>query len=193
MGTERTRRREDRVIDELCSFLAQLDGGEVVRLSHPDREPGGHGGCDAIILRSGERVAVEHTSIHEVPDKPGHLVRLEALRPLLIKPIVAAFPARRVMLIVATDDVRRDRMHIADRVVAACTERLTKLASDEWAELPAIDGVLRVSVWWIPSGVRRGSCHVRPGTCLEWDHSWQAEGSQVHLRRRGSRTRAPRW
>ncbi len=97
--------QEDRVIGRLCAVWSEQDGHPAVILSHPDRE---HvpGGCDAIITRGDVRIALEHTSVHSMPQRPKHLLYLKEFRERVIPPLREALPQEVLMVAIPMKLIR---------------------------------------------------------------------------------------
>ena len=59
--------REDRVIEALRSSMALFRGVPVAITKRPDRDPNGHGGCDAVLKAASDELAVEVEILESFP------------------------------------------------------------------------------------------------------------------------------
>lgn len=107
MARREVHEREERVVSELCDFLALREGVEVHVTGRPDREPGASGGCDALIDRGGIACAVEVTRLFPAWQHPRTVKRLEEIRPIVAARVVAARPHAIVMVGVPVEEFHR--------------------------------------------------------------------------------------
>jgi hypothetical protein len=149
-------RQEDRVIDQLCAVWSELDGRPTVVGSHPDRD-GVQGGCDAIVLRGAQRLAIEHTSVHTILQRPKHLLYLDEFRKLVVDPLHQALP-REVLLVAIPAKLIvgfADRAATAALIVSAVIAAVPRIPSCRGLNIDDAPGVpFRVFVYRFTSSRR---------------------------------------
>lgn len=163
--TRPVHRREERLIDELCAYLAVWERSRVAVVCRPDRHAGSSDKrCDAILIRGGTRMAVEHTRVFVVHEQPKMDKRLELLRPVFQKQMVACFPHALVRVGVPADgfvpgmDWEFEASVLADKLATAL--RTADLRQRVVAELPQGRG--RAFAEMLQRGLRTAKCVVQP-------------------------------
>jgi hypothetical protein len=123
-------RQEDRVIQQLCAVWTELDGPPAVIDCHPDRE-GVPAGCDAIVLRGDQRSAIEHTSVHTIPQRPKHLLYLDEFRKLVVDPLHQALPLEVLLVAVPAKLIEgfADPAAMAALIVSAVVAAVPRIPS----------------------------------------------------------------
>ncbi len=88
----RTNKREDKVIEQFCERLSEIELQTVQVVERPDRDYPGLGGCDAVIERGNRRFALEHTSISSFLNQRKDDARFNKVVVPLEQAIPQAFP-----------------------------------------------------------------------------------------------------
>jgi hypothetical protein len=156
--------REDRVIDELCEYLSLREKVDVRIVRRPDREPGNSGGCDAILQRGGRQVAVEHTRVFAAPNKPRVVKVLERVRPVICRPVEAAFPESWVQIGVPAEEFAggMEWIEVASRIGNLCVHALQGVEVGKRVRLDVAGLSSKVVAERVKEGVQDGLCWVRP-------------------------------
>ncbi|NOT34433.1 MAG: hypothetical protein HOP12_09715 [Candidatus Eisenbacteria bacterium] len=123
---------------QLCAVLSEFDHQPVAIVSRPDRE-GAAGGCDALIQRGLTRVAIEHTTVHSIGDRPGLPKRWERIAPHLRARIQAELPLEWIQIWLPLFELPRSRHWQA---------MIGRIAEAVIADVPgmALDSELKVQV-----------------------------------------------
>lgn len=162
--------REDRVIGELCDYMALREGVEVVVTSRPDREPGANGGCDALVQRGSVACAVEVTRLFQAPQHPRVVKVLEEIRPAIAERVVAAFSTSIVMVGVPIEEFQPglDWQALSRSVSDAAIEALRDLSTGVRlpVTVPGLQTRAFVQVIWedVPAGFCAVNAAVGAGT-----------------------------
>lgn len=141
------------VISRLCSVWKELDGEPAFVLCRPDAM-GVQGGCDAIVWRMGRARALEHTQVHTMNQRPGHLSRLKRFAAPIVVALRARFPHDFFHVNIPISGILRlsDPKAVAERMVEGVATILPTLREGRGQIMRDVPGI--PFEWMVFLGVR---------------------------------------
>ena len=125
-------RREDKTIEQFCARLAEIEQQKVEVIERPDRDNPEKGGCDAIIDRGGQRMALEHRTIDSYYGQRADTARFKQVIAPLEQSIRFCYPELWIEIAVPANAIPTGTNweELAGTLCGYCKKAISKLPTD---------------------------------------------------------------